>query len=303
MMKILIAYDGSSCSDAALDDLARAGLPPQVEALVVSVAEVWLPPPSLIPDESRDETDDFIDSIVESHHKKGDLIRKEAERLVEEARQRLNVNFPEWNVSTKATFGSPSFEILSAARASVPDLIVVGSQGQSALGRFVLGSVSQKVLTEADCSVRVARGRNEVDPTPVRLIIGFDGTAGAMTAVRSVAARNWPADTAVRLVAATDSLHLPSPEAQTDEKWISHFTSDAEQVLRGSIADVSMAIAGGNPNRVLIEEAEQWHADCIFVGANAIGGRVERFLLGSTSAAVAARANCSVEVVRERPAA
>ena len=40
-----------------------------------------------------------------------------------------------------------------------PDLIVVGSHGRSALGRFMLGSVSQKVVTEAHCSVRVARGR------------------------------------------------------------------------------------------------------------------------------------------------
>lgn len=34
-MKILIAYDGSECAEAALDDLQRAGLPQQgVEALV-----------------------------------------------------------------------------------------------------------------------------------------------------------------------------------------------------------------------------------------------------------------------------
>jgi len=44
-MKILIGYDGSACSDAALDDLKTAGLPEEVEAVVMSVAEVWLPPP------------------------------------------------------------------------------------------------------------------------------------------------------------------------------------------------------------------------------------------------------------------
>jgi nucleotide-binding universal stress UspA family protein len=54
----------------------------------------------------------------------------------------------------------------------------------------------------------------------------------------------------------------------------------------------------GNPKEVLIEIAERWKADAIFVGANRYGGRIERFLLGSVSAAVAARAHCSVEVVR-----
>jgi long-subunit acyl-CoA synthetase (AMP-forming) len=46
-MKALIAYDGSTCADAALDDLMRAGLPGEVEAMVVTVAELWLPPPCL----------------------------------------------------------------------------------------------------------------------------------------------------------------------------------------------------------------------------------------------------------------
>ena len=44
-MKVLIAYDGSECADSALDDLTHAGLPEKGEALVMSVAEVWLPPP------------------------------------------------------------------------------------------------------------------------------------------------------------------------------------------------------------------------------------------------------------------
>jgi nucleotide-binding universal stress UspA family protein len=48
---------------------------------------------------------------------------------------------------------------------------------------------------------------------------------------------------------------------------------------------------------VLITEAEDWDADCIFVGAKGMRG-IERLLIGSVSAAVAARAHCSVEVVR-----
>ena len=44
-MKVLVAYDGSKCAEAALDDLTHAGLPEKGEALVMSVAEVWLPPP------------------------------------------------------------------------------------------------------------------------------------------------------------------------------------------------------------------------------------------------------------------
>ena len=45
-MKILIAYDGSDSANAALEDLHRAGLPPEAEALIMSVADVFLPPSS-----------------------------------------------------------------------------------------------------------------------------------------------------------------------------------------------------------------------------------------------------------------
>ena len=45
-MKILVAYDGSECADAALDDLRRAGLHSDAQIKVLSVVENWLPPPS-----------------------------------------------------------------------------------------------------------------------------------------------------------------------------------------------------------------------------------------------------------------
>lgn len=45
-MKILIGYDGSASADAALDDLRRAGLPREAEALIVSVGDLLMPYPS-----------------------------------------------------------------------------------------------------------------------------------------------------------------------------------------------------------------------------------------------------------------
>ena len=53
----------------------------------------------------------------------------------------------------------------------------------------------------------------------------------------------------------------------------------------------------GNPKQMLVEEAATSDADSIFVGAKGTRG-IDRFLLGSVSATVAALAHCSVEVVR-----
>jgi nucleotide-binding universal stress UspA family protein len=68
-------------------------------------------------------------------------------------------------------------------------------------------------------------------------------------------------------------------------------------LLRTRGLTVSSVIKEGDPKHILLDEAEQWEADSLFVGARGLS-LMERFLLGSVSAAVAARAHCSVEVVR-----
>jgi Universal stress protein family len=99
------------------------------------------------------------------------------------------VFFSGWTVSHEAASGSPAFELLNRAGQWEPQLIGAGSRGHTALGRFVLGSVSQKVLTEARTSVRVARRATGAGASAERVVLGFDGSPGAKAAVRAVAAR------------------------------------------------------------------------------------------------------------------
>ncbi len=121
----------------------------------------------------------------------------EFETLANHAAKRLRRMFPGWTVSAEAATGSPAWEVLTTADDFKPDLIVAGSHGRSDMGRFILGSISQKILTEAHCSVRVARGRIEINPTPVHILMGFDGSKGAEAAVDVVASRNWPKESEV----------------------------------------------------------------------------------------------------------
>ena len=313
-MKILIAYDGSSCSEAALDDLVRAGLPEAGEFAVMSVAEVWLPPENLRQQWKAENPDsDYLNEINRKHDKKSKETIAEFATLANHAAERLRRIFPGWTVTAKAASGSPAWEVLSKADNFKPDLIVAGSQGRSALGRFFLGSISQKVLTEAHCSVRVARGRVEVDPTPLRIVIGFDGSKGAQATVEAVAKRHWREESEFRLVAAADQVapmaierFVPpiaewvEDEIQYEREWMEKLAAPALQILKDANCAATLQTIAGNPKRILVEEAEKWNADAIFVGANSFGSRIERFLLGSVSAAVAARAHCSVEIVRKQ---
>ena len=304
-MKVLIAYDGSSCADFALSDLQYAGLPQEVEALILSVAEVFLPPPSPTP-----ALPPQVPPAVQRAWTQATHAVDEAYTLAQQARTRLLQSFPAWEVGAEACADSPAWAVIKKAETWQPALIVVGSHGRSALGRFVLGSVSQKILTEARCSVRVARQRRQTARDPLHLLMGIDGSPDAAAAVQAVAARAWPVASTVRLVTALDARmstalafkRLPQEtgtvarDAETSVS-IAQTVEPLAELLRSRGLSVASVMKEGDPKQVLLDEAEQWEADCIFVGARGLR-RVERFLLGSVSAAVAARARCSVEVVR-----
>ena len=310
--KVLIAYDGSDCAEAALDDLTQAGLPENCEAIVMSVTEVWLPPP---PGSSYEIVEQAMSVNVPADLKKvyakGSAAVKSAKSLAERGAARVRANFPKWKVQAEAIYGSPAWELVFKADKWKPDLIVVGSHGRSALGRLVLGSVSQRVVTEARCSVRIARGRVEEPGTPVRIVIGIDGSPASRAAVRAVAERDWPAQSQVRVVVVDDPLQptlvgelIPlvaeasDSTNRMDRAHIQKLADHAAQIIRSPSLHASAVVEEGDPKHVLPKVAEEWGADCIFVGATGFSNRFERFVLGSVSAAVAARAHCSVEVVR-----
>jgi nucleotide-binding universal stress UspA family protein len=53
--------------------------------------------------------------------------------------------------------GNPAQEIMKVAANQHADLIVMGAQGLGAIARFLLGSVSTKVVQRSSCSVLVVR--------------------------------------------------------------------------------------------------------------------------------------------------
>lgn len=292
-MKILIAYDGSDCAAAALADLQRAGLPTEVEALVLSVDEHWLPVPTSYW---------MMRTSYASAHPVSEGVREMAKR----ATVCLQESFPTWEVRAEAHSGSPASIILAAAAEWKPDLLVVGSHGRTGVAQFMLGSISQKTLHQAPCSVRVARRRAVPVEAPLSLIIGVDGSAGAEEAVHAVAKRRWPAGTQVLLLAVAPPLPTDTGSRMTSSitEWlkterarVQMSAGSLEAELRAAGLDVSSAIEVGDPKAVLLKAAERQGADTIFVGASGMSA-LDRFLLGSVSGALAARAACSVEIIR-----
>ena len=151
-MKVLVGYDGSSDANAAIDDLVNAGLPHDVEALVATVCDS----PTVVPFAGYNVIDrtvvgDRVRALVSHGRTRVSHEANRATELVLNADIRLRSNFASWHVRGVILAGNPAEEIINKAAKWQADLIVVGSQGFSAIERMILGSVSLKVATEARC--------------------------------------------------------------------------------------------------------------------------------------------------------
>ena len=144
-MKILLAIDGSRCSDVAVEEVARRPWPEGSSLKVLTVFEPPVPP--------TPETWAMPASYMEEIDF---ALRQQGQKIIDRALQKLRSN-KSLELSSLVTPGSPRATILDDAESWGADLIVLGSHGYSAWKRFLLGSVSQAVVSHAKCSVEVVR--------------------------------------------------------------------------------------------------------------------------------------------------
>jgi nucleotide-binding universal stress UspA family protein len=146
-MKILLAVDGSPCSDKAVEEVVRRPWPGGSEIKVLTTHELpvsatpegWAMPPTYFEE---------LDRVASAH------ARSIMELAVSKLRPALAADV---SISGEIAPGPPRSVILDEAQNWGADLIVVGSHGYGALERFLLGSVSQSVVAHAKCSVEVVR--------------------------------------------------------------------------------------------------------------------------------------------------
>ena len=95
----------------------------------------------------------------------------QAASIQKQARERVTAAFAgrptgaEVQFYVHARIGSPAEEILDLAREIGADLLFIGSHGKTGVERWILGSVSERVVREAKCPVMVVRhkGYEDVD--------------------------------------------------------------------------------------------------------------------------------------------
>jgi nucleotide-binding universal stress UspA family protein len=220
-----------------------------------------------------------------------------------------------WSAATDLILGNPRRAISGFAHDWKADLVMVGSRDVSDAKRLFLGSTTRSLLRSAPCSVEIVRtvdrkSRSNTD-TGMKLLVATDGSEFSVAAIRSVATRPWPEGNRVKVISAPALVLLLREcpyfeQHQVEELNVASMDESHKAAAWAGILSKSglpvhshVPLLHDTPSKVILDEAEKWHADMIVVGSHGRSG-FDRLTMGSVSEAVALHAGCSVEVIRER---
>jgi nucleotide-binding universal stress UspA family protein len=146
MKKMLVAYDGSEASRKAID-VALSCCTKEDEIILLTVI-----PPELV---DSSFTKMLLPGIDLSKVIKPGTFKERAMESLKELAKKIEEKVKK--VETVVEAGDAADEILLAAKNHQCDIIVLGYKGYGKEGRFLIGSVTDKVVRHAHTTVMVVR--------------------------------------------------------------------------------------------------------------------------------------------------
>jgi nucleotide-binding universal stress UspA family protein len=299
-MRVLLATDGSDSAAAALKFLAGFPFPAGSEAIVLSV----------IDNRSFPLDDEFGDAFGIDLQETREVQQGETERLLAATGQRLRE--AGWAGATQIRNGDPAEEIIQAAEEQDVDLVVLGSHGTTGIGRFLLGSVSDRVLSHAPCSVLIVRAPAAPQPAAAagrdrwRILLAHDSSEASAKALSLCA--SLPLDDTAE-VTAVRVMPLVTGYRQDIQQQLNTIWQQKKQAAGASLEEAVQALRWSTPHVAaelreaedvsaeILDMAEQSGTDLIMLGCKGRSA-IQRFLLGSKTNRIARHAQCSVWAVR-----
>lgn len=284
-ISVLFATDGSAAAHAAEEFLQQLPLPAGsiIEVLTVIKGVDRLPT-----------------WCLEASNTWGEgVVRRTSEEL----------SRPGVTVRTATRTGTRACEIIEAADEARVDLLVIGSQGHTALEAFLIGSITQNVARHARCSVLVAR-------KPLHdlrsVVLAVDSSAYAAQAVTFTTHLPLPADTEVVVAHVNPALN-PAPSLYSSDLSVFERALEEErrQIHEAGIELVEQAcrrltdtglrattaVPEGDPATEVLKLAEEREADLIITGARGVS-LIQSLLMGSVADRLLRSARCSLLVAR-----
>jgi nucleotide-binding universal stress UspA family protein len=154
LRRITLAIDGSSASAQALEFVLTRFQPDRSTGkggrMPIHVSVIYVMAPRFLAPITIKSTIPWI---------KSPELKEATLKLIDQSvRKLIKARF---TAEPVYQLGKPAEEIMKAAVKHDADLIVMGAQGLGAIDRFLLGSVSTRVVQHATCAVLVVRSQHE----------------------------------------------------------------------------------------------------------------------------------------------
>jgi nucleotide-binding universal stress UspA family protein len=185
--------------------------------------------------------------------------------------------------------GAVHQEILDYADEADIDLVAMGTHGRTGVRRFLLGSVTEKVVRLAD--VPVLSVKADAEPGTVSfddILLPTDGSSGAEAAIDPAGALASETDATVHLVSVVDTRSLGIDVGSTvivdklEAVATEAVGTASDRLSELGVGTVETAVAHGVPYRALLDAIEDTDADLVVIGTHGRTG-IDRYLLGSVA--------------------
>ncbi|WDP87625.1 MAG: universal stress protein [Desulfobacter sp.] len=268
--------------------------------------------------------------MLSSHAQAGFSTEEVTARRLEDAKQALESLA--WENDTSATIrvslGHPADEITRLAKKHRIDLVIGATHGGSGVKRFLVGSVTDRLVKTLECPLLVLHSRSKEKTDRIklplkRILVGCDFSKGSGLAFDYALSLAQEFEAELHLVhvvkphiplalAGTGPLNLPeddfpewddpldrekSPEEKSKKRLEAQLNQMVPQESRHWCTPV-IGLCQGEPYRELINYSDIHKIDMIVLGIHG-HSLLDKFLVGSTTDRVISRANCPVMAVRQ----
>lgn len=272
-MRVLLAVDGSEQSAFATEAVAALASVSHVTILhVVDLPRLTFS--MLGPEIAHDMTG--------MAHK---ALQQEGEQILSRTLSQLSSS--PFSPTTRMEEGTPADLIMSVAQEEGIDIILMGARGKGQVREFLLGSVSQRVLTHAHCAVLVV---NKPVGTLHHLLVAIQSEEDVGRVARFLKKHPFPHAAKITILTI-----VPIPRsllrggASASEEKVEHALKSAEEFLDRAVSQIETAsypitplVSLGDPAQTILEESKLLEPDAIMLGIHHPSA-LTRFVLGSVS--------------------
>ncbi len=228
------------------------------------------------------------DSLTVIEGQPVDVLVREGEHVVADAGTALAELGVDYDA--EVVQGNPAPTIVEYAEHDGHDLIVMPTHGREGISRYLLGSVSEKVVRLSSAPVLTARMRPDERLTfPYEdVLVPTDGSAGATRAVRHGLSLAASLDATVHALSVVqDAPPLPTESAvdagdDTDRAATAALDDVASTATEYGVTDVERHVERGDPAAGILDYVDANDVDAVVMGTTGRRG-TERVLLGSVA--------------------